>query len=999
MEDFLVVILFIAVVYLLYKQSTQADSLPRLLELSEVIRQLERRLSVLERTPRAPVPIPVPSTVQEPPPTSLQPLSPQPQPPSAASAPIRTPTFAYQSLPSAQPPLAKMAREPRIADFLQPSAVASASAPSTPAPSAPAPPLPRVSLEERLGRNWLNKLGIVTLVIGLALFLGYQLRTLGPLGKSLLGLALSALLLGGGIVLERRERYRIFARAAIGGGWALTFFVTFALYHVDAMQILHSQAVDLVLMFLVAGAMVGHSLLYKSQVVTTLAFALALVTVGISHVTLFSLVAGALLASGLVLVAARERWFELGLAGVIALYFNHFLWLTRVLPDGGHPGVMFPEFLPSAGLLLFYWLLFRLFFVLRVPLDRRQQLFSSLTAIANSAGMLFLLKYQSAHPEWAFYSLLALGFSELLLAFLGRQRWRGAFIVLSSIASVLLLAAIPFRFTGAPWSILWLLEAEIFFLAGVRMPESVFRRLGILANFGAVIQILIIEALPSLDKGFVLTLGHGDRTPDLHAAIALLCGTVVLWFNSEFATRRWPSLFLEPIDQAALGVSSYLAALTLALALWVAVPMPWTVVAWGFATVAIALAADRLESTTLATQSDCIALLVILRSFFWNLGDPASHNRNLIQALTISFAAALLYLGTLRKTRSFFLPTEAIPAAWSWPATALLATLAWYQLEPRAVIIAWGILALSLFEAGILFNRPYLRLQAYTLFAASFLRLSVNLQIDAGISPSIHRASTVLPLIAAYIWVYERTRRALASSPFDLYAGVAASWSGTLAALALLAFMLHVEHIVIGWALLAAILLYVAWLLKRPIFTAQALAVLIATAGNAFIFPLAGSPNLSADFWHSRIFFVGSACLLMLLALPAAFAIRRDRQALGPSTTQLDLVLTHPEQPFFFVPLTLTAALLAVELRTGSITIGWIVLGLAAFLFALPLGERSYRLGGLILLLVGLAKILFIDIWSATPTDRYLTLIVTGAALLLVSFLYSRYRETILRFL
>jgi hypothetical protein len=185
--------------------------------------------------------------------------------------------------------------------------------PFTPPPravpvAAPAPPPPptftqqphrSISIEERLGQNWLNKLGITTLVIGLALFLGYQLRTLGPAGKSAIGLTLSLALLGGGLLLERRSGYRIFARAAIGGGWALTFFVTFAIYHVPAMQVLHSQAVDLVLMFLIASAMVIHSLHYRSQVVTSLAFLLAFVTVGISEVTLFSLVAGALLAAGL----------------------------------------------------------------------------------------------------------------------------------------------------------------------------------------------------------------------------------------------------------------------------------------------------------------------------------------------------------------------------------------------------------------------------------------------------------------------------------------------------------------------------------------------------------------------------------------------------------------------------------------------------------------------------------------------------------------------------
>ena len=100
-----------------------------------------------------------------------------------------------------------------------------------------------------------------------------------------------------------------------------------------------------------------------------------------------------------------------------------------------------------------------------------------------------------------------------------------------------------------------------------------------------------------------------------------------------------------------------------------------------------------------------------------------------------------------------------------------------------------------------------------------------------------------------------------------------------------------------------------------------------------------------------------------------------------------------------FVPYALIAILIICKLRTGMVTLGWMALGLAAFLSALLFGERSYRLAGLGLLLFGLAKIVLVDIWSLSTTDRILTLILTGAVLLLVSFLYSRYRETILKFL
>ncbi len=83
----------------------------------------------------------------------------------------------------------------------------------------------------------------------------------------------------------------------------------------------------------------------------------------------------------------------------------------------------------------------------------------------------------------------------------------------------------------------------------------------------------------------------------------------------------------------------------------------------------------------------------------------------------------------------------------------------------------------------------------------------------------------------------------------------------------------------------------------------------------------------------------------------------------------------------------------------GMITVCWSALGVLVFLFALVVKERSYRLAGLGLLLLGVVKIILVDIWHATPSDRYITLIVMGASLLLISFLYTRYREAIIKFL
>ena len=103
-----------------------------------------------------------------------------PQPPSA------TPAVAATQTP---PPATAPYRAPYIPPpppLEKPAPPRAAPAPPTSA-TTPHEPKPHVSLEARLGQNWLNKLGITALVIGLALGLGKIITTLGPLGKDAIG--------------------------------------------------------------------------------------------------------------------------------------------------------------------------------------------------------------------------------------------------------------------------------------------------------------------------------------------------------------------------------------------------------------------------------------------------------------------------------------------------------------------------------------------------------------------------------------------------------------------------------------------------------------------------------------------------------------------------------------------------------------------------------------------------------------------------------------------
>src|SRR5204863_94601 len=80
---------------------------------------------------------------------------------------------------------------------------------------------------------------------------------------------------------------------------------------VAALHVVDSLSLDCILMLVVAIAMAAHTLRYRSQFVTGLAFLLGYTTVALSQDTVYSLSAGVVLAIGLVSIVLKMGWFEL----------------------------------------------------------------------------------------------------------------------------------------------------------------------------------------------------------------------------------------------------------------------------------------------------------------------------------------------------------------------------------------------------------------------------------------------------------------------------------------------------------------------------------------------------------------------------------------------------------------------------------------------------------------------------------------------------------------
>jgi uncharacterized membrane protein len=200
--------------------------------LSERVRSLEAQLARLGQPPRA---------ASEP-----APAQPEPALPALRPAPQAAPT---QPTPAVRPiltPIAAPAPQPTIA--AQP---APPSAPAVPAPplfASVAPPRfghaeaahaedPRSesrSLENRIGSQWFNRVGILAVLIAVAWFLklAFDNHWIGPLGRVFIGLVAGAGLIAWSERFEKRG-YTAFAYAlkAVGSGTLyLSLWAAFSLY-------------------------------------------------------------------------------------------------------------------------------------------------------------------------------------------------------------------------------------------------------------------------------------------------------------------------------------------------------------------------------------------------------------------------------------------------------------------------------------------------------------------------------------------------------------------------------------------------------------------------------------------------------------------------------------------------------------------------------------------------------------------------------------------------
>jgi hypothetical protein len=789
------------------------------------------------------------------------PSAPTVAPPATAKSPsLPVPPPAPPPMPPQRPPAVPQP-EPLQARLSVPLPV-SAFKVSPPRSSAPKPTLQErlkavSSIEETLGTNWLYKLGIIILVVGVALFGIHELGTLGPLGKAAISYFTALLLLVGGIALEKKERYRLIGRGGIGGGWALLFFTTYAIYYVNAMRIFPSGiqwlTVDCVLMLAVAIAMALHTLRYRSQFVTGLAFLLGYFTVALSQNEVYSLSAGVFLAIGLVSIVLKMGWFELEIFGILSTYFTHLYWLYRILGINGAQGHAFPEYHASLAILFFYWLIFRFSYVRRAIKTDLEEHVSTAAAILNMVLLLACLRFQSVDPTLAYLALFGVGAVEFSCGQLPiTKRRREAFLVLTIAGTALMLAAVPSHYTDNHVAILWLVGTEVFLIAGAMVNEVVFRRLGLLTGLLVGIRLIGWDFRALIDLRL-----HAEKL-ELSAGILFAFCAVVFYLNDLGLGSRWKDFFESSPDRSFLTVHSYLGAFSAATAIWALFLQDWTAIAFALLMLSLAAIGRAIESQHLQAQYALIGALAFYRALVINLHlEAAPHAHVNMRLLTLPILGAVFYVTAKLAAHSADSGQRTFRAFFAAAGTALLALLIWFEVPELWQPLAFIAFAVILSEAARALTHHAIGWHSHVLGGlAMFTAFTAD-------PYNVHTWHTIpwhalgaLPVVAGLYWLAKRVG-VINQRHLDI-SQVAYTWAGTGVMFWILAEALHAPWIAVGWIVFAVALTLSARGFRYSQLAWQANVVGVSALLRAYFF----NYDLSQPFWGPITLRVFTICIV-----------------------------------------------------------------------------------------------------------------------------------------
>lgn len=352
---------------------------------------------------------------------------------------------------------------------------------ATPPPVKPAaskavetPPKPKRNLEEFIGGNVINKIGIVILVIGFAILLKYAIDNdwINELTRVVIGLVAGGVVLG--FAFKLKPKYHGFSAVLLSGGMAILFFSVYAAY---AFYHFLGQELAFVLLFVLTAFTVFAAVMYDQQVIGIIglvgAYAVPFlvsedegrIAVLLTYMTVLNF--------GILILAFRKNWNWLNYLAFSFTWLIFFAWYADRFQFEEH-AILTASF-EFLFFLMFYTMVMAYKLRKKEPFHIKDIVILSFNSFFfYGIGVDILTHVDNGAYQGLFTAVTAaLHFPFALIAFRAGIADRRFFFLQIGLVLSFLSLSIPVQLDGEWVTIIWSLQSVILFAIG-RTQKTVF---------------------------------------------------------------------------------------------------------------------------------------------------------------------------------------------------------------------------------------------------------------------------------------------------------------------------------------------------------------------------------------------------------------------------------------------------------------------------------------------------------------------------------------------
>ena len=345
-------------------------------------------------------------------------------------------------------------------------------------------------VEKLFTENLLTKIGIVTLVLGIAFFVKYAIDQdwINEVGRVAIGILTGAILIG--IAHKLRQKYHAFSSILVGGAIAVFYFtITLAFREYE----LFPQGVAFGILIVITILSVLFSLFYDSRELAVFsllggfASPLMISTGEGNYVILFTFIL--ILNSGMLVLSVRKHWHIIGTISYVLTLIFYLTWLIGSFNDEVAGGLVFA--------ILFYIQFYILTVIDHFNANRKLSVYHAILLLTNNlfllASCLRLLNDVTPDMRGIAVILMALFNAAAMIGLYKTKKIdTGLIYLLIAIILSLVTLAIPIQLEGNAITMFWAAETVILIWLWKRSKIKTF-------SYGFVVVLALVLVSYAMD--------------------------------------------------------------------------------------------------------------------------------------------------------------------------------------------------------------------------------------------------------------------------------------------------------------------------------------------------------------------------------------------------------------------------------------------------------------------------------------------------------------------